>query len=448
MNLTKKDKKLIHEFNKPDTHLVISRWPGRGKGARFDGIAAYTKEIVTSFASTKKASFIVLAEKIDGEPLLTIPNNRVLVIRAFNPNHHSLFPSILTWLLEFNTIRTVVVHSDFCASTGPQFQFLLIPFLLLIRLTGRSITYYAHNVVSSLEGMGEHLNITGWKQPLFSFALRWYYRLLGLVVSRFVALEKIVYNRLKKILPFAQMSLEPIWIQDKNLALSKLEARKQLGLPLKKKIVISFGFVTYYKGADWVVSLAEEARRLQNQRLYFVLAGGEAYSLKDKVYYRTYLHSLVNRVSHLPNISISGFIPDSQIKLWMTAADLVIFPYRGLIGGSASLALASAYRKPLMVSRPMYQALKYGLFADAMKDSRAHVSNVVFPLAIKERKKVIELLSDSENNEDVQNVSLSLHNFQNKSVLLEQHYQEVYEANKPTEWGKQAVYAPVFSNHT
>jgi len=47
MRLTKK---LIAKFNRPETKLVVSRWPSNGSGARFDGIAAYTHETITTFA--------------------------------------------------------------------------------------------------------------------------------------------------------------------------------------------------------------------------------------------------------------------------------------------------------------------------------------------------------------------------------------------------------------
>ncbi len=366
MKLTNKQKQLLQRFNQPDTHLVISRFPKEDR--LYDGVATYTQDIVTRFAKKYDDRFVVLAEKVDDQVIEQVDEN-ILVIRAFDEHRFHLFPQILTWLIVFSQINRVYVHSEFCASGGPVLRFLVVPFVGLIRLFGKKITFYAHNVVKNLDGFEGHLGQDPWKLKLFGLGYRWYFRLLSLLVSQFVVLEPSIRQRLQDLVGNKPVLVEPHWIAPVRTRLTKDQARAKLGISLTKRVVVSFGFVTHYKGADFMARFAKWlSGQEKTKRTMVVLAGGESYSLKNKAYYQDYYQQIKQTASDCAQLTLTGFLSEKEVGLWLTAADVVVLPYRNLMGGSGALQQALRFGKPVLFSRP----IAVGLGIDEKKLTFAH----------------------------------------------------------------------------
>jgi len=136
-------KRILEQFNSQNTYLIISDYPepvsGEGKN---HGIAWHTKETTLPFIKEYGHKFVVLAEKGKRNEPEVYEDNHLLVLRVFDQRHHSLFPTILKWLLIFSNIKKVYIHSEFCTSGGLGNFILLIPFLLLIKAMGRKIIYF------------------------------------------------------------------------------------------------------------------------------------------------------------------------------------------------------------------------------------------------------------------------------------------------------------------
>jgi glycosyltransferase involved in cell wall biosynthesis len=451
MKLTRKQLLLLQQFNQPETHLVISRWPSSAKASqkktsRYDGIATYTQDTVTRFAKKYSALFIVLAERTDaGESVIELVQQNVLVIRAFDERHFHIYPQILVWLKQFGKVNKVYVHSEFCASGGPVLRFLVLPFLALIKLSGRHITFYAHNVVKSLSGYEEHLGVTGktWEMKLLSAGYRWYFRGLSLLVDVFVVLELVVAERLRALTFQRPVLVEPHWIAAAHLRITPAEAKRRLGISPSTKLVLSFGFVTHYKGADFVAGFAKWLNRRSKYTNYqVVLAGGEAYSLKNKEYYQKYYSELVALAAQLPNLTLTGFLSEREVALWLTAADVVVLPYRNLMGGSGALQQALRFNKPVLLSRVMGEALGISdteVLFEHSNVSLAHRLHGFFESTAK-RREIVDFARRYA-------AALRL------DCLLPQHFSEVYaqptqsekQSSKLIEWGRK-VYCAVAEN--
>jgi glycosyltransferase involved in cell wall biosynthesis len=360
VKLTAKQTRIIERFNKPGTHLVISRWPE--KNSTYDGIATYTKDIVTRFSRKYKDKFVVLAEKTSSKEKNTeLVKPNVLIIRAFNERRFHIYPQILYWLKFFKKVRRVYVHSEFCASGGPVLRFLVVPFLGLIKLFKKDVTFYAHNVVKSLSGYEQHLGYENnyWKFIFIGFGYRWYFKLLSILVDRFVVLEPVIAKWLKMLTSNKPIFVEPHWVASIKQKMTQDEAKKKLGIKKSSRLVVSFGFVTHYKGADFIANFAEwltNQGKLKNIQL--VLAGGKSYSLKNKKYYQRYYSQIEDLAAKLKNLTLTGFLSEKEVSLWLTAADIVIFPYRNLMGGSGALQQALRYNKPILMSQSMANRLE------------------------------------------------------------------------------------------
>lgn len=363
--------KLIDRFNNSNTYLIISDYPEKSlRGEKNYGIAWHTKELLEPLAKKYGVQFVVLAEKGANEQPELYQNKKILVLRVFDSNHHSLYPTVLKWLNTFNKIKLVHVHSEFCANGGLINQILLIPFLFLIKITGKRINYFSHNVITSLNNIAPHLNLKKGSiiVQLLNMCLKYYYKSLNLLVDRFVVMDEVIFKRLSRFVNAKKITLMPFWIQKNRQTISQKRAKKILRFKNNDIVLLCFGFITYYKGADWIIRTFKELKyRKLFKNVHLVLAGGPAYSLKDRTYYKEYFEKVTQSVKKENRIRITGFVPEKNVSTYFAAADCVVFPYRGLIGGSATLTQTISYQKPFIVSQPMHELLENSDFKEILK---------------------------------------------------------------------------------
>ena len=122
----------------------------------------------------------------------------------------------------------------------------------------------------------------------------------------------------------------------------KTEARKQLGLPETGKILLFFGFIRDYKGLDLLLRAYADAR-LQNEQVHLVVAG-EFYNNSEKYY------ALEKELGlKQPVIWRTEFIPDEQVRMYFSAADLIVQPYKTATQSGVT-QIAYHFRKPMLVT--------------------------------------------------------------------------------------------------
>ena len=124
--------------------------------------------------------------------------------------------------------------------------------------------------------------------------------------------------------------------------ISKQEARKHLGLPGNEKIILFFGFIRKYKGLDILLEgLADE--RIKNLGIKLMVAG-EFY--EDAKPY----HEQIEQLGIQDQLILkTEFIPDSEVKYYLCAADAVIQPYRNATQSGVT-PLAYHFEKPMIVT--------------------------------------------------------------------------------------------------
>lgn len=99
------------------------------------------------------------------------------------------------------------------------------------------------------------------------------------------------------------------------------EAKKRLGLDPKTSYLLFFGFIREYKGLDLLLkAMADE--RLTNLPVKLIVAG-EFYSSPEPAL------NLIEKLNlHDKVILHTHFIPDNQVNLYFSAADLIVQPYK------------------------------------------------------------------------------------------------------------------------
>lgn len=123
---------------------------------------------------------------------------------------------------------------------------------------------------------------------------------------------------------------------------SKDTARQHLGIDRVQKLVIFFGFIRKYKGLDLLLQVMTDPRiREAGIRL---LIAGEFY--EDAQPYREQIAQ-----SGIGDLLIlhTDFIPDSEVRYYLCAADAVIQPYRNATQSGVT-PLAYHFDKPMVVT--------------------------------------------------------------------------------------------------
>jgi glycosyltransferase involved in cell wall biosynthesis len=139
----------------------------------------------------------------------------------------------------------------------------------------------------------------------------------------------------------AQLVTHPLYDNFGSIK-SKTEARQHLQLPLNEKIILFFGFIRKYKGLDLLLE-AMATDVIKNSGIKLLVAG-EFY--EDEKPYNEQIENL-NLQSQL--FLRTQFIPDSEVKYYLCAADAVIQPYRNATQSGVT-PLAYHFEKPMVVT--------------------------------------------------------------------------------------------------
>lgn len=410
--MNKKWQKVIKQLNTPDTALVVSAWPVTGKNAVNHGIAWYTQMTATEMAKKTGKRFVILAEKNhDNKPQL-LANGKILVLRIFDNRHKSLYPVILQYLQQFNQIKKVYVHSEFGVNGGMLHFALILPFLAMIRVMGKQVYYYSHNVVTDVAMLAGHLNISAWQSSILNVVIKFYYKFLEYLCERIVVLDPTLGDKLANFVSEKKIVRLNMPVEQKK-QLHKQEARKILDLPRNKKIITYFGFVSWYKGADWLIKQFDS---LKDNNTMLVIAGGPSYSLAEKKHYKNYYQALLKIAEDNPQIKITDFVSEEAIGQYMASADLVVLPYRGFMGSSGSLSQALSYRRPFMVSNKMQEILQ---------DSGSG-NKLVFPMNKSGMNKIMKAVGDKTKLETMGRVAKGMAESRNLNRLAKIEYDTLY----------------------
>ena len=177
----------------------------------------------------------------------------------------------------------------------------------------------------------------------------------------------------------------------KQRVISSQDARKHLNLPLDKKIVLFFGYIRKYKGVDVLIKAFGLIQK-QMKDVFLLIVGQPFVETWDK--YEELMNE--NNLDSCSSVEL-GFVPESEIGYYFSAADVVVLPYTYLDTHGGVGALTLPFKKPLLVS-------DVGGLQEYIKDKRALVKpNNVQDLyeklmhVLQDKKLFTKLSKDSED---------------------------------------------------
>lgn len=163
-------------------------------------------------------------------------------------------------------------------------------------------------------------------------------------VDSFVTMSKDV---LRDVQTFTNKTavFSPHPIYDSYLeGVSKAEACRKIQLDAAKKYILFFGFIRDYKGLDWLLEVMADPR-ITKAGIELIVAGE---------YYSKEVEAANNRVMAARNLHgrvhlRTEFIPNSEVRHYFSAADLVVQPYKHATQ-SGITQIAYHFEKPMVVT--------------------------------------------------------------------------------------------------
>ena len=191
-------------------------------------------------------------------------------------------------------------------------------------------------------------------------------------VDAFITMSDKVMTDLKLFAPTkpTQLVAHPLY-DNFGEKVSKEEARLKLGIKNEELILLFFGFIRKYKGLDLLLNTMKIIKNsnfnIQNSKL---LIAGEFY--EDRKAYDEQIEKLDLQESLILH---TDFIPDSKVKYYLCAADVVVQPYKNATQSGVT-PLAYHFEKPMIVTNvgglpSLVPNNKVGLIAEPNAESIA-----------------------------------------------------------------------------
>lgn len=189
--------------------------------------------------------------------------------------------------------------------------------------------------------------------------------------TRFIVQSEEELKRLAVLLPSTQVAIVPHPVYDMFAAerIPKEEARRRLGLPLGVPVLLFFGIVREYKGLQDILAALPEIREHLG-RVILVVAGE---FWEDK---RPYLE-MIERLEISDLVIIEDrYIPNEEVGLYFSAADVLVAPYRRVTGSGAA-QMAQGFGMPVIGTASKGFERMAGETAGQSADSEALVAEIV-----------------------------------------------------------------------
>jgi glycosyltransferase involved in cell wall biosynthesis len=160
----------------------------------------------------------------------------------------------------------------------------------------------------------------------------------------FLTMSEEVLQQLNKLQPTKLKKYHPHPLYDNfGELLSKPEAKALLHLDPHINYVLFFGFIRAYKGLDLLLKAFADPRLIELKNLKLLIAG-EFYESPEPYEQLIQQYQLESRI-----VRATEFIPNSQVKQYFCACDLVVQPYKHATQSGVS-QIAYYFNKPMLVT--------------------------------------------------------------------------------------------------
>jgi len=316
------------------------------------GIAIYASKLLAKLANY--ANIAVISSK-DGQDEFA-SDNKLRIIRSWKKASPLYIFEIFKGVAEESS-HIVHIQHEYLAY-GPRKYSVLFPVLLLfLRLLRRPLILTMHSVVrrEKLTDDFFFLHQTGRRFTAIKKAIMYLFTKAIANLSDAV----IVHNDYMRNALIQDYNIEqekivviPHGVDASQIVESTSQAKKKLKLS-EKQVLLFFGFVIPGKGLEVLIrSLCKVSQKVSN--VILVIAG--QYHPRLSREFPRYLGTIEKLIQDLKLgdrvIFENRFIDDRRLELYISAADIVVFPYtdNSILGASGALATCASQGKAVIAT--------------------------------------------------------------------------------------------------
>lgn len=368
-----------------DKALVLTSYPKKRTvhGKTTVGVASYAKNTLLAIKKNayKKVGLTVLAEELPDDNGYT--HDGIEVKRVWRRDSFLAFPKLLLEILKHHRAEKTLVVEFELAMFGGSIYLLPFPlFLLVIRLLGKKVIFVSHQVVPSVGEIAPHINVErhSMKAQIFNVGLSLFYRSVLLLSNKVIVFEEGLKQKLATYGDAKKIIVIPHGVEHFESTITPASARKRLNIKSNQFVVVSFGYLAWYKGTDWLIHAISEIKNTKkklSKDITLILAGGPNPNHSDKAYYQRYLRNLTAE-AELHGITITGYVPQSDIPLYYKAADVIVFPYRTYMSSSGPLSIAFSFKKPFLLAQTLSGVLHQKDVQETLNQLKINEATLLF----------------------------------------------------------------------
>lgn len=350
-------------------------WPGSSFA-----VARYCALLVSHLRAEHPALRItVLADRHRRDKQDTETPEGVTVVRVWAPRRMRSFCALWKELQVHRADDAVfVVHLEMAMFGGAAHSVGFAALLMRLRRAGWRTVLVAHNATTDASAIRGQLNLRRWNllPYLYVGCLYLWYRALNRLVDECVVLEPAVLRLLRCNGFRGSITVIPHGVERGPTIGPPGEDRRFVSAPTE---ILVFGFPGWYKGSDlaprWLSDAAFREGFPHPVRL--VIAGSPNPLHTRRPAYRRYLTEL-ERLCDITGTTYIPHVASGDIPALFARTDLVVMPYRVLVGGSAVLSLAIEHRVPFALSGAVQDWLHAPDMAEALRAAGLTPADLVF----------------------------------------------------------------------
>lgn len=291
------------------------------------GITHYTYNLIQALADNGEVEACLLTDQ--AYELDRLPRRFSIIKRPLKDQEYVVvLMQVLAAVLGF---RPHVIHVQTMSSARKDWAMFLIARIFRMRLV-----LTAHNVLPHEDAE---------KRAMF---MKSAFRIIYACSSRIIVHSKFSQEKLAVLFKIDRSKIRVIphgnYLFFRTKDMSRVDARRALGLGQDKKIILQFGALREYKGLDILLDAFSRVRAGNAAALLLIV--GKPINLD--------VEAVVQKIKALglekDVILKAEYVPFDDMQAYFFSADVVVFPYKE-IDMSGSLQLAYAFARPVVCAR-------------------------------------------------------------------------------------------------
>jgi glycosyltransferase involved in cell wall biosynthesis len=350
------------------------------------GVSTYTKNLVQSFDFSNLDLTILANYSNKRSQSEHFSNKCIKIVDCWTEG--LLYPFQIFKALCRNKPRVVHVQHEYFIF-GTTFSSALFPLLAVFAKFLRvKFIVTLHGVVSLAEIRDPELssigneNLNGMPKWLSQMGMLFLTRLITDFSERIIVLNNAHRNVLTREYHCSpnKIIVVPHGVP-KSEIIAQNVAKEKLGLN-GQKVALYFGYITKYKGIDILV---KAFKRIVDPRFVLIIGGALHPRLKNDPEYKRFWNSIMKEMETDKRIKFVGFIPDDILSTYISASDIVVFPYIASFSTGGPMNITLGHHKAVIAS-------KISSFSDVLPASGVFKTGSVSDLS----RVLSKTLSDAE----------------------------------------------------